>query len=53
MRLNLRLVRSFVYYYLRCELLLLQLFEYPESDIFVLVVPDSDSILSPFVVACI
>lgn len=30
--------------YLLWELVLLQLFEYPESDILVLVVPDSDSI---------
>lgn len=31
--------------YLLCELVLLQLFEYPESEIFVLLVPDSDSII--------
>lgn len=30
--------------YLPCEVVLLQLLEYPESDIFVLLVPDSDSI---------
>src|SRR5699024_5881921 len=33
-----------LHFYLLCELLLLQLLEYPESEIFVLVVPDSDSI---------
>lgn len=32
--------------YLLWELLLLQLFEYPESDILVFVVPDSDSMFS-------